>query len=339
MKVPALTIFLLSTAGLGLASAQSSTEAAPATSPVTAEADITVGRSTENVNVAAAQVRLFGASKSDLRFFFEAVWSGRTTSTSDAFGAAYPYDNSVRPMEAYVEKMTHPGGRLFGVRLGRYRTPFGIYGRSEHAYNGFLRAPLIRYGTNWSLSNTFLEAGANVVAGTPSLYVEGSVGTPVDEGASRRRQGPDVVIRAQGFYRSFIFGASTMHAKAADRNPWAFGPMVFHGIDGRWMGHGVQIRGEWITGQPFDDVSTQGGYVDAMVHPRPFGPVTAVARVERLDYDAGPFSAYYRRVTVGARVRIASAVALQINGVAPFRDLATTSRKALDVGVTFSHRF
>jgi len=339
MTTPAIAILFLSTAGAGLAQAQSPKEISPATSPVTAEADITVGRSTDDVSAAAAQIRLFGASKSDLRYFVEAVWSARTASASDAFGAAYPYDNSVRPMEAYIEKMVHPGGRLFGVRLGRYRTPFGIYGRSEHAYNGFLRAPLIRYGTNWALSNTFLEAGANVVAGTPSLSVEGSVGSPLDEGASRRRQGVDAVVRAQAYYRSFIFGASTMHTQAADRNPWATGPMVFRGIDARWMGHGVQIRGEWTTGRPFDNVGTQGGYVDALVHPRLFGPVTAVARVERLDYDAGPFSAYYRRVTIGARVRIAGSLAVQVNGLAPFRDLTETSRSAIDVGVTFSHRF
>lgn len=123
MTTPAIAILFLTTAGADLAQAQSPKEISPATSPVTAEADIAVGHSTADVNAAAAQIRLFGASKSDLRFFVEAVWSARTTSASDAFGAAYPYDNSVRPMEAYIEKMAHPAGRLFGVRLGRYRTP------------------------------------------------------------------------------------------------------------------------------------------------------------------------------------------------------------------------
>ena len=63
--------------------------------------------------------------------------------------------------------------RSCGVRGGQYRTPFGIYSRSDYAYQGFLRAPLIRYDDYWSISNNFLERGVNVVAGGPRLQVEG----------------------------------------------------------------------------------------------------------------------------------------------------------------------
>ena len=47
---------------------------------------------------------------------------------------------------------------------------------------------------------------------------------------------------------------------------------------------GVQVRGEWIDGRSFAGTRTFGGYADLIVH-RPFmGPVTAVARAEKLDY-------------------------------------------------------
>ena len=69
-------------------------------------------------------------------------------------------------MEVFAEKTITGQRFLVGTRLGRYRTPFGIYSRSDHGYTGFLRAPLIRYGGYWALSNNFLETGASVVAGT-----------------------------------------------------------------------------------------------------------------------------------------------------------------------------
>ena len=66
---------------------------------------------------------------------------------------------------------------------------------------------------------------------------------------------------------------------------------------------GVQVRGEWIDGRSFAGTRTYGGYADLIVH-RPFmGPVTAVARAEKLDYLAGQRSSFPRRYTAGARVR------------------------------------
>jgi hypothetical protein len=89
---------------------------------------------------------------------------------SDAFGSAYPYNRRVRPMELYVERTSTSPRSLWGTRVGRYRAPFGLYNRSDHAYTGFLRAPLIRYGGYWAVSNNFLETGASVVAGTPRVF-------------------------------------------------------------------------------------------------------------------------------------------------------------------------
>ena len=154
----------------------------------TPKVDVTAGSSTEDVGAGGLQIRLFGANEAGLALLSsKRPWAARPTAASDAFGAAYPYDRTLRPIETYGEKMFEPGdGRCVGIKAGRYRTPFGIYGRSDHAYNGFLRAPLIRYGGNWALSNTFLEAGADVLVGRPALYVETSVGVPQD--ASRDAQ-------------------------------------------------------------------------------------------------------------------------------------------------------
>ena len=306
---------------------------------VTSEADVTVGRSTEGSTAASTQVRIFGATASDWRYFAEASWGGVRGPATDAFNSAYPYDNRIRAMEAYVEKGLSRNGRLTIVRAGRYRLPFGIFNRGDYAYSGFLRAPLIRYGENFALSNTFLEEGADVLVGTPALSLEGSLGMPADEGDAHRRRGLDTAFRGQIYYRSFIVGVSHVRTQPADPRDFATGGMTFSGVDARWTSGGTLLRGEWIDGQPFDTVRTRGGYLDAVMHLVGMGPVTAVARVERLDYDAGPFSSYLRRGTLGARVRIASFLTGQADVVRQPGGLARARSTAWDFGLTFSRRF
>jgi hypothetical protein len=311
----------------------------PRSSSVHVETDVTIGRSTEDVSAAATQIRLFGANSKDWRFFLEAAWADRRGEPSDAFGAAYPYDGRLRPMETFVEKMFRPASALVGVKGGRYRTPFGIYSRSDHAYNGFLRAPLVRYGGNFALSNDFLESGADVLIGRPSLSVETSIGTARDAGDAPRRAGLDTVVRAQGYYRSLIVGASFLDTPPNMSGEFVQGRMIFRGIDARWMTDGVLVRGEWMNGRPFDGVTTRGGYIDAIVHRVGMGPVTAVARAERLDYDAGPFSQFLRRYTAGARVRISSMLSAVVNAIGQPSGLANGRHVALDLGLTCSLRF
>ena len=70
------------------------------------------------------------------------------------------------------------------------------------------------------------------------------------------------------------------------------------GVDVRWMAGGVQVRGEWLGGQPFDGTRTTGGYVDLIVHRPVMGPLTALARAERLDYaTVPPYALYTHRYT------------------------------------------
>jgi hypothetical protein len=68
------------------------------------------------------------------------------------------------------------------------------------------------------------------------------------------------------------------------------------------------------------------------------GPVTAVARAEKLDYLAGRRSSFPRRYTTGARVRLASMLVAHVNAVhEPAYDQQRAST-SLDVALTFTAR-
>jgi hypothetical protein len=319
---------------------------------VSTETEVTVGRSTDGTTGAAAQVRLFGTTRADWRFFLESTWglvNGKEY--TDAFSSAYPYDRRLRPMELYVEKMRHlDGGALVGLRAGRYRTPFGISGRSDHAYLGFMRAPLIRYAWNWALSSTYMDMGADLLVGRPSFTVETSLGVPSDEGDAPRRRGFTGVVRAQTYVRSLILGASYINSAVADTDPSVFGRLKLQGIDGRWMHGGIQLRGEWLAGRSDAESTTRGGYLDFISHHRMMGRVTLVARVERLDWDypkEPEFSAYPRRATIGARIRITPEVHVQAGALRNFARTpgpgdafsAVIPSTAFDFAVSFGRRF
>ena len=112
------------------------------------------------------------------------------------------------------------------------------------------------------MSNVALETGAAVLIGTPSLTVETSIGVPQDAGPEPRPHAVDTVVRAQGFYRSLVVGASYVNSVAYREGPWVTGRMMFKGVDVRWMRGGVLLRGEWIDGCRSAGVATRGGYVD-----------------------------------------------------------------------------
>jgi hypothetical protein len=308
--------------------------------PVTVEASQTGGYSTEEIAAVATQVRAFGElTPARLRFNVEAAWGKRSADGSDVFGTAYPYEGPLQVIEAYAERTFLPGRALFGVKAGRYRTPFGISSASDHVYLGFMRAPLIRYDDYWALSNTFLEHGVDLIAGTPHLSLEASFGVPADVGEALRRPGLNTVLRGQGAFGPMIVGVSHIRTQPYQNPRFAHGDAVFSGIDLRWMHDGVQARGEWIVGRPFDARTTTGGYVDLIVHRPAMGPVTAVLRAERLDYDAPPPRAMSaERYTAGARIRIVDELAAQIALVHQSRQIPQRRPTALDLGLTYSIR-
>ena len=325
--------------GLALAGVLVTARAASAqTAEITTEADVTIGHSTEDIQAAGTQVRAFGSLPRDWRFYAEATWADTWGETSDAFGSAYPYNRRVRPMEIYAEKTATSRRFLWGTRLGRFRAPFGLANRSDHAYTGFLRAPLIRYGGYWALSNNFLETGASVVAGTPRLWGEISLSIPQDEGDLHRARGFDRVGRVQATVGDVIVGASYIHTLPFKEQTWASGDTEFAGVDARWMRGGVQLRGEFINGHPFAGTSTFGGYADVMVHRQFMGPFTAVLRAERLDYEAGPRSSYPRRYTAGSKVRLSSLLVAHVNVLHEPAHQADAADTALDVALSFSLR-
>jgi hypothetical protein len=309
--------------------------------PIVVEADLTGGYTSHHTSALATQVRAFGDAPFGLRVLAEAAWAARnaTLESTDAFGAAYPYGNRIQIIEAYAERLFHQGPAFAGFRAGRYRTPFGIYARGDYAYSGFLRAPLIRYDGYFALSNNFLEQGAELIAGIPQLYVETSVSAPADVGNAVRRTGVDTVTRLQGYHGPWIVGVSHIRTQPYAPERFAKGRSVFTGVDLRWTAGGVQISGEWITGQPFDGTSTDGWHADVMVHRPVMGPVTAVWRSERLDYAAAaPFARWAQRHTAGARIRLLRNVSAQVNILHQSGDLTEAYATALDVALTYSIR-
>jgi hypothetical protein len=306
---------------------------------ITTEAAGSVGASTDSVEAGGVQLRAFGDLTAGVRYFGELGWAKSSDDDNDGFATAYPYGNRVQVIEAYAERIFQPDQALVSLRGGRYRTPFGISSASDQGYTGFLRPPLIRYEGYASLSSDYLEQGADFVVGVPRLTLETSLGTPGDVGAIVRPSGLDTTVRVQGSYGPFIGGVSYLrhHSIEAPDDPDFRATAT--GIDFRWMQSGVQVRGEWIKGQPVSDATNNGWYVDTLVHLVAMGPVTAVARVERLVVnDAGDEEASTRQ-TIGARIRLPAAFSVSVNVVhRGGAQAAEYPQAALDVGVTWSVR-
>ena len=191
-------------------------------------------------------------------------------------------------------------------KAGRYRTPFGIWAAGDHGYLGFLRPPLVRYGGYYALSSGYLEHGVAVTVGVAAAVARG------ERRPSRPTSGPRCGATAstrccapQVAHGPVIAGVSYIDTMPDQPARFAKGRAHFGGVDLRVMHAGVMLRGEWISGRPFDGTATRGGYLDVLVHRPRLGPVTVLARAERLAYDARPPHALYtHRYTAGARVRI-----------------------------------
>jgi hypothetical protein len=304
----------------------------------TTEADVTAGATTQDVKAGATRVRAFGDVRG-WQYYGDASWATRSGPQSDSFGAAYPYQPRPRLLELNVEKTEISDKRLLGVRLGRYRTPFGIYSGSDQGYMGFLRAPLMRTSYYWGLSNNYLETGASVIGGTTWLSAEASASVATDEDKLSRPGGMNAVVRVQGAAGPWIGGVSYIRTRPSPAWGFATGRAEFSGVDLRWMKSGVQLRGEWIEGRPYAGSRTRGGYADVIVHKVGMGPVTAVARVERLDYFAGRFSQFPRRYTLGAKIRLIRGLTAQINQVEESHPVPAYSRGAsTDFALTYTVR-
>ncbi len=163
------------------------------------------------------------------------------------------------------------------------------------------------------------------------------MGVPQDP-AGRRRPGLGEVVRVQGYRGPLIVGASYMHSRPSRELEFASGAMRFTGIDVRWMSHGIQLRGEWVTGRPFLRAATEGWYADAIIHRPAMGPITAMVRVERLDYFAGRFSFFPRRFALGARGRLPYGFIGHVNLTRGWGTPQRLRKTSVDVGLSYSIR-
>lgn len=315
---------------------------------VASEVDVTAGYSTEqSARAAAVQLRVFGETTSRIRFHVEGTWADRSDVQTDVFGAAYPYGGRLQLSEAYAERTLQHDDWLTEVRVGRYRSPFGISHRSDYAYSGLSRAPLMRYDGYWAVTNNFLEQGVDILTGVPHLSLEASLGTPGDIGVAQRRAGVSGVLRLQANAGDLTMGASHMTSRTYDEDAIGTTRLAFSSVDGRWMRAGVQVRGEWLIGHYDADSSTRGWFVDTAVHRHAMGPVTAVFRVERLRFSSEHAFHWLDELHVdpwlgvrhsaGARIRLPGGLTAQAAVVRHGAELAEYgTRTALDLGVTYS---
>ena len=313
--------------------------AAAAGQTLAVQAQQAIGTSSEDVTAGGAQMRVLGDLAPGLRLDVEAAWGERSRGGTDVFGTAYPYHGEPEFIDAFVEYVRPEGRGVRAVKGGRYRTPFGIWSAGDHGYLGFLRPPLIRYGGYYALSSGYLEHGVSVTVGVPRASIEGSVGRPADVGTAIRRPGTDAVARGEVAVHTLVVGASYLDTKPDQPARWAQGRARFGGVDGRWMHAGVMLRGEWIFGKPFDGTATRGGYLDLIVHRPGLGPVTLLARAERLSYDATPPHALYtQRYTAAARVRAWRGLSAAVGLSHQTGQQTQRHRTALDVGLSYAVR-
>ena len=323
--------------------------------------DQSAGYSTEEVRAVHTRLRAFGEVTPDVRFNIAGVW-GKQSEESDAFAAAYPYTEHPVVLDAYAERTFRPAGRLLGVRVGRYRTPFGISSESDQGYVGFQRDPLIRYDDFFALSSAFFEHGADVIVGSPRLSVEMSLGASGDVGEHTRTTGANAVVRGQAVAGSVIVGLSYIdthpHLARAGGGPAPIiatdagldltrehedevgpGSSRFGGIDVRWMRGGVQLRGEFIGGRPFDGARTHGGYIDLIVHRPVMGPITAALRAEHLAHTDGSIVILHgERYTAATRIRVVRGFTALVEIVHDSQTLPQRRPTAVDIALSYSLR-
>ena len=162
---------------------------------------------------------------------------------------------------------------------------------------------------------------------------------PGDVGAAIRRDGLDTVLRAEGNAGPLTVGASFIDTTPYLPASFAHGRARFGGLDVRWMQGGVQLRGEWLGGRPFDGTSTTGGYLDLVVHRPAMGSLTALARVERLDYNTRPeFALHTYRYGAAVRLRVWQGVSASVGLSHQGGKLTQRRRTAIDAGLGYTLR-
>ena len=114
---------------------------------------------------------------------------------------------------------------------------------------------------------------------------------------------------------------------------------MFGGVDVRWMRDGVQLRGEFIAGRPFDGARTDGGYLDLIVHRPSMGPVTAALRAEHLAHHEGSVTVLNgERYVAAMRIRVGRGIVAHVEMLHTTGGFSDRRPTAFDMGVSYSLR-
>jgi hypothetical protein len=157
-------------------------------------------------------------------------------------------------------------------------------------------------------------------------------------------------VRAQASIGDAVFGASQMSSPTYDPTAPAE-RLRFSAVDARWMRSGVQLKAELMVGRLTAGTLTKGYSIDASVHRRFMGPVTAVLRTERLTFESDrPFTWMdmlcpvgepwlATRYAAGARVRLPGGLLAQASMVRQGHEMAEFGKSRLfDFALTYSVR-
>jgi acetyl-CoA acyltransferase len=110
---------------------------------------------------------------------------------------------------------------------------------------------------------------------------------------------------------------------------FAFGKNVFTGVDVRWMHKGVQLRGEWITGRPFDGTTTRELAKAAGKKPRAYFRAFAVAGVPPEIMGIGPVVAIPKALAM-AGLKLSDIGLIELNEAFAVQAVAVLKELGID---------
>jgi len=252
---------------------------------ITAETALTGGYSTDDVTAAAVQLRAFGEVTGGVRFFGEVAWARSSDADNEQLCDGVPVQQPRRG-DRSVRRADLPAARR-ASRRARRTLPHAV----RHLQRERSRVQRIPPAAARSLrrvsgiSNHFLEHGARCDVRRAMAHARTAIGAPADVGTAVRRSGLDAVARLQAYYGPLIAGVSRIRTSPLHRSKrnTKVPPSSPASISGG-PAIGVQLRGEWMP----DVLSTarrEGLVCRRLVHLIGMGPVTAVARIEQLEYE------------------------------------------------------
>ena len=253
------------------------------------------------------QVRVFGAAAADWRFFAEAAWAARDR-VSRPTRSARRIRTTAGCGRWKRTSRRRSGSRTRLLRRSRRPLPHAVRHLRTRATtptpDSFARRSFATAGTGRSRTRSSKPASASIAGAPDALCRSQRRRAARMRARSGARAALDVGVRGQAYYRSV--DRRRQHACAAGRATSARGsradglPRHRRALDARRRPASRRVDRRPAVRRR----RRPRRLLDAIVHRIGMGPVTAVARVERLDYDADEHSdATCAAYTAGARVR------------------------------------